>query len=77
VRPKSPAWPGQLLEVGSRGPDVKLVQGRLVQLKVARLAIDGEFGPMTEAAVKKFQRQEHLEVDGQVGPLTWKSLWSA
>jgi hypothetical protein len=77
VRSKSPAWPGQVLKLGSSGPDVKLVQARLVQLKVARLAVDGEFGPMTEAAVKKFQKQKHLEVDGQVGPQTWKALWSA
>jgi hypothetical protein len=77
VRPTLPTWPGQLLRLGSRGPDVKLVQGRLVQLKVARLAIDGEFGPMTEAAVKKLQKQRNLEVDGVVGPQTWKALWSA
>jgi peptidoglycan hydrolase-like protein with peptidoglycan-binding domain len=55
---------------------VKLVQARLVQLGVAKLDVDGEFGPLTEAAVKQFQRRKGLEVDGQVGPLTWTALWS-
>jgi hypothetical protein len=76
-RPGFPSWPGTMLKAGSRGPDVRLVQGRLVQLKVARLAIDGEFGPMTEAAVKKFQQQKGLETDGIVGPQTWKALGSS
>jgi Putative peptidoglycan binding domain/CHAP domain len=76
VRPGFPAWPGTMLRVGSRGPDVKLVQARLVQLKVARLAGDGEFGPMTEAAVRTFQKARGLEVDGVVGPQTWKALGS-
>ena len=72
----SPAFPGRMLGLGARGPSVRLVQGRLVQLKVARLAVDGDFGPMTQAAVKKFQQARRLEVDGVVGPRTWKALWS-
>jgi Putative peptidoglycan binding domain/CHAP domain len=72
-----PSWPGAMLKVGSRGPEVRLVQGRLVQLKVARLAIDGVFGPMTEAAVRKFQKSKGLEVDGVVGQQTWKALGSS
>ena len=34
----------------------------------------GEFDKETEAAVKEFQRQNNLRVDGIVGPLTWATL---
>ena len=39
--------------------------------------LDGEFGPVTEAAVRAFQALHGLEPDGIVGPLTWGALLGA
>ena len=36
--------------------------------------IDGDFGPITEDAVKLFQTVNGLDNDGIVGPLTWETL---
>jgi peptidoglycan hydrolase-like protein with peptidoglycan-binding domain len=38
------------------------------------LDVDGLFGRNTEAAVKRFQREQGLDDDGVVGPLTWAAL---
>ncbi|MGP1384890.1 MAG: peptidoglycan-binding domain-containing protein [Thainema sp.] len=38
--------------------------------------IDGIFGPKTEAAVKVFQGEYRLVVDGIVGPQTWMALYT-
>jgi peptidoglycan hydrolase-like protein with peptidoglycan-binding domain len=57
-----------LLKRGSKDNSVKFVQKRLM------IGVDGDFGPKTEAAVKVFQKQKGLQVDGKVGELTWKAL---
>jgi len=38
---------------------------------ISRGAADGMFGPNTEAAVKAYQTQQGLTVDGVVGDRTW------
>ena len=40
------------------------------------LAVDGIFGPKTEAAVRDFQQALGITVDGIVGPQTWRALVS-
>ena len=39
-----------------------------------KVVVDGIFGPLTEAAVKIFQKVRGLVVDGIVGPVTWSKL---
>jgi peptidoglycan hydrolase-like protein with peptidoglycan-binding domain len=46
---------------------------RQVQTKLG-IAVDGVFGPRTEAAVRDFQRSHNLVPDGIVGPKTWAAL---
>ena len=36
--------------------------------------IDGDFGEITEAAVKALQELNDLNPDGKVGPMTWRAL---
>jgi peptidoglycan hydrolase-like protein with peptidoglycan-binding domain len=56
-----------------RGDSGKLVE--LVQAKIG-IAVDGTFGPNTEAALRQFQRDHGLVPDGIVGPRTWATIES-
>lgn len=65
--------PNPTLKLGNKGPEVKILQ-QILNAKGYNLTVDGEFGPVTQAAVKNFQRVNSLTDDGIVGPLTWKKL---
>lgn len=56
------------IKKGSRGEDVKTLQRRL------NLIADGIFGKLTDEAVREFQKNHGLSVDGIVGPRTWAAL---
>lgn len=58
------------------GDDVLLMQTRLAELGYYEGALDGSFGPKTDAAVRLFQERNSLVVDGIVGPITWAALFS-
>ena len=65
-----------LLKKGSKGDTVRAMQ---ILLKgygydLGIYGADGEFGAVTERAVKEFQREHDLEADGEVGNLTWAKL---
>lgn len=53
---------------GDRGPLVEQIQS------ACGLAIDGRFGPKTEAFVRAIQRSHGLVADGIVGPKTWTTI---
>lgn len=61
---------------GSKGPSVTLLQQLLTDYGYVVDAIDGDFGANTEAAVREFQGDYGLEVDGIVGPKSWAALGS-
>jgi len=73
----NPPYPGVVLMRGMSGPSISQVQARLNTLGAnPRLATDGIFGPLTEAAVIAFQRRSGLTPDGIVGRLTWNALFA-
>lgn len=61
---------------GASGSPVTALQEQLNANGCSGVAIDGAFGPGTEAAVRAFQSANGLAVDGIVGPHTWESLLS-
>lgn len=69
-----PASPRLELQEGVTADRVRLMQAALILVGDDPFLVDGAFGPLTEAAVKKFQAQHGLEVDGIVGPATWGRL---
>lgn len=66
--------PYPTLRQGQRGAYVRLLQSLLESNLVPVGQIDGIFGANTENAVKTFQRNNNLAVDGIVGPNTWNAL---
>ena len=67
-----PAYP--LLKRGYSGSYVKFLQQLLESFLIPVGTIDGIFGSRTENAVKQFQQENNLSVDGIVGKNTWNAL---
>ncbi len=65
--------PSPMLQLGSRGTMVVQLQ-MLLNQHGFHLATDGDFGPLTYAAVRSFQASLGLTVDGIAGPLTLAAL---
>lgn len=88
VVPSAPASAVDLTQPFSREPvargDVDVDQWNIehvyeVQIRLRRLGLlsatpNGSFGPQTELAVKRFQRQQGLRVTGRVNAATWEPL---
>ena len=66
--------PDRVLKMGTSGKDVLWVQRILNRVSKVKIAEDGIFGDKTLVAVKQFQKENNLTVDGIVGPNTWKKL---
>ncbi|KPL30537.1 D-Ala-D-Ala carboxypeptidase family metallohydrolase [Streptomyces anulatus] len=62
---------------GTSGEDVRQLQIRVAGYPGSggELAIDGEFGTATRAAVQRFQAAYGLEADGVAGPLTFGKIY--
>lgn len=83
--------PGMLpfIRMGDSGPTVEAIQYLLRQNGAnggendngsndnddGRIQVDGDFGGQTDGAVRSFQRDKGLTVDGIVGPETWGALF--
>ena len=72
----SPRYSHLVFKEGSKGSGTREIQRGLNKLGYG-LSIDGEFGPLTDEAVRKFQQESRLKVDGIVGPMTWTALLDA
>ena len=61
---------------GNKGELVKKCQQLLVKhgYSLGICGVDGDFGTATEKAVKEFQKDNGLKVDGIVGESTWAAL---
>ena len=64
-------WP--IVRRGATGHPVRTLQD-LLRARGHAVTVDGDFGPQTEGAVRAFQGDRHLAVDGIVGPGTWSAL---
>lgn len=71
VAESTPAESAQVLsKLGSRGSEVRNVQNALKKLGLYNGAVDGIYGVKTANAVKQFQRNCGITVDGIAGPKT-------
>lgn len=73
--PNAPT-PQPALVVGSRGEDVQALQEKLIRLGYLSDTADGIYGQMTQSAVKLFQQEHDLMVDGMAGDETRTLLFS-
>lgn len=63
-----------LLKKGATGEPVRELQEALSDLGFYDGPVDGKFGDQTESAVKHLQHDFGLQVDGIVGPATWRII---
>jgi Putative peptidoglycan binding domain len=74
TRPAGGGVPTATLKPGDTGAQVKLLQRALTRLGYSPGSADGDYGPSTEAAVKRFQEASKLTADGVAGPATLAAL---
>lgn len=65
-----------VLKKGSKGATVKALQALLIGYgySCGSSGADGSFGSATDKAVRAYQKDKGLTVDGSVGPKTWFAL---
>lgn len=77
--PPSPQGEGIVLPMlrrGSRGESVKAMQAVLIAdgCDCGPDGADGDFGPATETALRRYQAENGLDADGVCGDMSWKKL---
>lgn len=65
------------LQYGQHGEVVRVLQKKLDKLAYYDDAIDGDYGILTEYALKKFQSEHHITITGQADELTLRALIKA
>lgn len=77
--PVEPEYGDRELYKGLSGNDVEELQKKLLSLnyKLPKYGADGDFGSETESAVKAFQTDQQLDVDGIVGKYTFAAIEEA
>lgn len=73
VGPKT--WPKLVytLKQGAKGNHVRALQSAM-NMRSAGLQVDGDFGSVTNTAVRNFQTLNRLVSDGEAGPITWRAI---
>ena len=76
IRPMEYALGDRIIKYGCAGEDVKLMQEMLLKLgyDLGIWGCDGDFGDCTDLAVRAFQKDARLDVDGECGPTTLVAL---
>lgn len=64
----------RVIKMGSKGIDVKLLQDQLIKKGYDPGKVDGDFGGKTYSALKHFQADHNIAVDGIAGKQTVKAL---
>lgn len=74
----APQFPGRLLTQPPimQGEDVRTWQAQM-RKRGKTIAADGAYGPQSEQVCRAFQKEQHLDVDGVVGPVTWDATFAA
>ena len=67
-------WPPRTVDKNMAGSDVAVLQALLYARGLYSDKIDGKFGDDLDKAVRRFQSEHGLAIDGVVGPMTWGAL---
>lgn len=57
------------------GDDLAVWQQRMAD-RGWPIAVDGRYGNQTRGVAEAFQREKGLDVDGLIGPITWRAAWT-
>ena len=67
-------YPYRMIDKSMAGTDVAVLQAVLSARGYYAGALDGVFGDLLDTAVRKFQMDHDLVVDGVCGPMTWRKI---